>query len=74
MRPLREVLFWRLFRERRLRRTGRFELALVPTMDHVLLVSEGRRVATRLLTAHVLDRFASVGRCADGEGEAGTGR
>jgi alpha-beta hydrolase superfamily lysophospholipase len=74
MRPLREVLFWRLFRERRLRRTGRFELALVPTMDHVLLVGEGRRVATRLLTAHVLDRFASVGRCADGEGEAGTGR
>jgi hypothetical protein len=64
--PLREVLFWRLFAERRLRRTGRFELAVVPTMDHVLLFGEGRRAGGRLLTEHVLARFAPASRGADG--------
>jgi hypothetical protein len=65
-RPLREVLAWRLFGEPRLRRTGRFELDVVPSMDHVLLFGEGRRHGTRLLTDHVLARFASVSRNADG--------
>jgi hypothetical protein len=64
--PLREVVFWRLFGERRLRRTGRFELAVVPSMDHVLLFDEGRRAGSRLLTDHVLARFASVSRVAVG--------
>jgi alpha-beta hydrolase superfamily lysophospholipase len=57
--PLREVLFWRAFGERRLRRTGRFELAVVPDMDHVLLFGQGRRKAARLLTQRVLERFGS---------------
>jgi alpha-beta hydrolase superfamily lysophospholipase len=57
--PLREVLFWRAFGEGRLVRTGRFELAVVPAMDHVLLLGEGRRTASRLLTRRVLERFGS---------------
>ncbi len=55
--PLREVVFWRVFGEPRLRRTGRFELAVVPAMDHVLLFGQGRRAASRLLTERVLERF-----------------
>jgi alpha-beta hydrolase superfamily lysophospholipase len=57
-RPFREVAFWRLVGERRLRRTGRFELMTVPGMDHVLLLGEGREAAARLLTERVLDRFS----------------
>jgi hypothetical protein len=56
--PFREVVFWRLLGERRMRRTGRFELVTVPGMDHVLLFGEGREAAARLLTERVLDRFS----------------
>jgi hypothetical protein len=59
--PLREVLFWRWFGEPRLRRTGRFDFEVVPTMDHVLLGGEGRRIGARLLTEHVLERFGPAG-------------
>ncbi|MGO8873951.1 MAG: hypothetical protein ACLQPH_21605 [Acidimicrobiales bacterium] len=55
--PLREVRYWRWFGERRLRRTGRFELAVVPSMDHVLLFGEGRRTGVEVLTEHVLRRY-----------------
>ncbi len=68
-RPLREVLYWRLFGERRLRRTGRFELVVVSSMDHVLLFGEGRRTGARLMTDHVLTRFASASQLADGRRE-----
>ena len=58
-RPFREVVFWRFVGERRLRRTGRFELVTVPGMDHVLLLGEGREAAARLLTERVLGRFSN---------------
>jgi hypothetical protein len=63
--PLREVLFWRFLGERRLRRTGRFELAVVPDMDHVLLYGDGRQLGSRRLTEHVLARFSSTSRLAE---------
>lgn len=58
-RPLREVRYWRFVGERRLRKTGRFELVIVPGMDHVLLFGDGRRKGARILTEHVLARFGS---------------
>jgi alpha-beta hydrolase superfamily lysophospholipase len=58
--PLREVLYWRLFGERRLQRTGRFEITIVPSMDHVLLFGEGRLTASRLMTERVLERFGPI--------------
>lgn len=56
--PFREVLFWRLLGERRLRRSGRFELVTVPGMDHVLLFGEGRDRAAAILTDRILERFS----------------
>jgi alpha-beta hydrolase superfamily lysophospholipase len=61
--PLRDSRFWRYVGEPRLRRTGRFELAVVPLLDHVLLFSRGRRTAVRILTDHVLRRYGD--RAAD---------
>ena len=55
--PLRHSRFWRYVGEPRLRRTGRFELAVVPRLDHVLLFSRGRRTAVRILTDHVVRRY-----------------
>lgn len=56
--PFRDSRFWRYVGEPRLRRTGRFELAVVPLLDHVLLFSRGRRTAVRILTDHVVRRYA----------------
>ena len=56
-RPLRDSWYWRSRGEPRLRRTGRFELAVVPSLDHVLLFGQGRRAAVRILTEHVVGRY-----------------
>jgi alpha-beta hydrolase superfamily lysophospholipase len=63
--PLRDSRFWRYVGEPRLRRTGRFELAVVPSLDHVLLFSRGRRTAVSILTDHVVRRYGR--RAVDGE-------
>lgn len=65
--PLREVAYWRFVGERRMRRTGRFEMTVVPAMDHVLLFDEGRRAGARRLTEHVLARFGAA-RAGEEEG------
>jgi len=60
--PLRDSRYWRWWGEARLRRTGRFELVVVPALDHVLLFSEGRRPAVEVLTDHVLNRYGDGSR------------
>lgn len=57
LKPFREVFYWRAFGQRRLERTGRFELAFIPAMDHPLLFGDGRDAAVRLLSQRVLGRF-----------------
>lgn len=71
--PLREGRYWRWFGEGRLRRTGRFELAVVPSMDHVLLFGSGRRSGSQILTRHVLQRYGDpVATSPEGPARAGT--
>jgi hypothetical protein len=60
LKPFRRVLYWRLFGERRLTRTGRFELAVIPSMDHSLLFGHGRDAVARLLSERVLGHRGSV--------------
>jgi pimeloyl-ACP methyl ester carboxylesterase len=44
---------------RRLRRTGRFRLEVVPDLEHTLFEQHGRVLATELLTEHVLSRYGT---------------
>jgi alpha-beta hydrolase superfamily lysophospholipase len=55
--PFRDVWYWRARVEPQLHDTGRFDFAVIPTMDHVLLFGEGREAAMQVLTRHVLERY-----------------
>jgi len=57
VRDLRESVYWRFVGERRLRKSGRFTLAVVAGMDHPLLFGEGRRRGSEILTDHLLERY-----------------
>jgi alpha-beta hydrolase superfamily lysophospholipase len=43
----------------RLKRTGRFALAVIPDLEHGLFIADQRSVLSRLLTDHVIERFAA---------------
>ncbi len=51
----------------RLARTGKFRFDYIPDLDHALLIGSHRDMAADIVTAHLVDRFASCPTTADPE-------